>query len=178
MATPGASTKLDIGVRTVDLDRFLEAQQGRGPGTPFAQAMTEMKCGRKRSCWIWYVFPQFLDIGRASSRNNQKYQIFSKAEAMAYLQHEVLGPNYLQIAEAVAKAIEQSDARVAMGGVVDAKKLHQSVTVFHRAAKEADFTDAIEVLSNLLQLMFEKPYKAEQTLEDLDMVRMWEGLQA
>ena len=49
--------------RTFDLDRFVRAQEGH-PG--YAEAMSELKAGAKRSHWIWYVFPQLRGLGTST----------------------------------------------------------------------------------------------------------------
>ena len=76
-----------------DLNRFLEAQEGE-----YEQALFEIKAGRKRSHWMWYIFPQ-ID-GLAFSPTSKHFAIKSLAEAKAYLDHPVLGPRLLECAEA------------------------------------------------------------------------------
>lgn len=159
----------------IDLQRFIESQDGTGPGTTYAEALEEMQQGIKQSCWIWYVFPQFLDPARASSKNNQRFQIRSKAEAIAFLQDETLGPRFIKISRAVIAALEKNDAREAMGGSVDAKKLHQSVTVFHLAAKEAGMEETESLLHKILEQMFREP-GSQFEFEDRLMKQTWEEL--
>src|SRR5258708_4143900 len=69
---------------TYDLARFVQAQEG-----VYEQALAEIRNGRKRSHWMWYIFPQF--DGLASSSTSQRYSIKSIAEAKAYLDHPLLG---------------------------------------------------------------------------------------
>jgi len=63
-----------------------------------------------------------------------------------------------------------------MGGIVDAKKLHQSVTVFRLAAVEAGKEDVVEVLQKILDKILANPYRAGVELEDADMVQKWNAL--
>src|SRR5687768_8041893 len=68
-----------------DLDRFVTAQ------TPvFADVLAELKAGRKRSHWMWFVFPQHRGLGHSSMATF--YGIASLSEASTYLAHKVLGP--------------------------------------------------------------------------------------
>jgi uncharacterized protein (DUF1810 family) len=76
-----------------DLSRFVQAQEG-----DYGQALAEIRGGRKRSHWMWYIFPQFDGLG--SSAMSRRYSIKSRAEAEAYLAHPVLGPRLRECAEA------------------------------------------------------------------------------
>jgi uncharacterized protein (DUF1810 family) len=77
-----------------NLNRFVQAQQGE-----YEQALQEIASGRKRTHWMWYIFPQ-ID-GPAFSPTSRHYSIKSAEEARAYLDHPVLGPRLLACAEAV-----------------------------------------------------------------------------
>lgn len=76
-----------------NLQRFVEAQDSGWSG--YAQALKEIRDGRKMSHWIWYVFPQMKGLGR--SYNSNYYGITSLAEAEAYLAHELLGQRLREI---------------------------------------------------------------------------------
>ena len=76
-----------------NLERFVQAQEG-----DFEQALSEIRSGRKRSHWMWYIFPQFDGLGISST--SRRYSIKSVAEAKAYLAHPVLGPRLVECAEA------------------------------------------------------------------------------
>jgi len=76
-----------------DLARFVEAQEHGYP-----QALSEIRHGRKRSHWMWYVFPQFDGLGFSPA--SRRYSIKSLAEAEAYLRHPILGPRLLESARA------------------------------------------------------------------------------
>jgi uncharacterized protein (DUF1810 family) len=77
-----------------DLARFVEAQEH-----DYAQALAEIRSGRKRSHWMWYVFPQLEGLG--ASPTSRHFAIKSANEARAYLAHPVLGSRLLECAEAV-----------------------------------------------------------------------------
>ena len=104
-----------------DLGRFVTAQRGS-----YEQALAEIASGRKRSHWMWYVFPQFAGLG--FSVTSRKYAIGLLAEAEAYLRHEVLGPRLVACAEA-ALAVEGRSAREIFGSPDDLK-LRSSATLF------------------------------------------------
>jgi uncharacterized protein (DUF1810 family) len=108
-----------------DLDRFVRAQAG-----DYDRALAEIRDGRKRSHWIWYIFPQFAGLG--SSPMSQRYAIRSRAEAEAYLAHPVLGPRLVACAEA-ALAVEGRSAREVFGSPDDLK-LRSCATLFASVA--------------------------------------------
>lgn len=109
-----------------DLGRFVTAQRGS-----YEQALAEIASGRKRSHWMWYVFPQFAGLG--VSVTSRKYAIGSLAEAEAYLRHEVLGPRLVACAEA-ALAVEGRSAREIFGSPDDLK-LRSSATLFAQVSR-------------------------------------------
>jgi uncharacterized protein (DUF1810 family) len=104
-----------------DLARFVEAQAGQ-----YSQALAEIKAGRKRSHWIWYVCPQIDGLGFSSM--SKRYAIKSVDEAKAYLAHPVLGPRLVEICEA-ALAVEGKSARDIFGSPDD-MKLKSCATLF------------------------------------------------
>ncbi|MDB5446662.1 MAG: hypothetical protein JWQ97_1979 [Phenylobacterium sp.] len=110
-----------------DLARFVDAQARN-----YADALAELKRGRKASHWMWYVFPQAAGLG--SSPMAQTYAIGSLAEARAYLAHPVLGPRLREGVDAVL-AVEGRSAH-AIFGSPDDLKLRSSLTLFAEAAPE------------------------------------------
>jgi uncharacterized protein (DUF1810 family) len=88
--------------RQRNLLRFVHAQDSggiyEGTGT-YAQALQEVKAGRKRGHWIWYVFPQMKGLGK--SEISQFYGINGREEAKAYIEHPVLKERLVEICEAV-----------------------------------------------------------------------------
>ena len=118
-------------VRAVDddfgLQRFVEAQDRDGTHD---QALRELRGGRKRSHWMWFVFPQVAGLGRSGTA--QHYAVSGLAEARAYLAHPVLGPRLRECAAALTGLAERDP--VTVFGPVDAQKLRSSMTLFARAA--------------------------------------------
>ena len=110
----------------MDLERFVQAQDEH---QTYDQAVTELRRGRKRSHWMWFVFPQIAGLGRSPMA--QAYAIADLAEARAYLAHPVLGPRLVECAEIVASH-PGSTAEQIFGGI-DAMKLRSSMTLFARA---------------------------------------------
>src|SRR5688572_32879184 len=76
---------LDTSGHPHDLNRFVAAQE-----KTYHQALAEIRSGRKRSHWMWYIFPQYEGLG--FSETSRRYAIKSIAEARAYLRHPILGP--------------------------------------------------------------------------------------
>lgn len=104
-----------------DLDRFLQAQQ-----INYDQALLELQQGRKRSHWMWYVFPQFKGLGVSATA--QRYAIQSVAEATAYLAHPVLGQRLMTCCEALL-ALKGRSAHEILGSPDD-WKLKSCMTLF------------------------------------------------
>jgi uncharacterized protein (DUF1810 family) len=109
-----------------DLERFVAAQDSGGS---YQQALAELRAGRKRSHWIWYVFPQLKGLGM--SPTSQHFGIDGLSEAKAYLAHPVLGPRLLECARTLLD-LEESDP-AAIFGSLDAMKVRSSMTLFARA---------------------------------------------
>ena len=110
-----------------DLMRFLQAQKGS-----YAQALAEIKQGRKVSHWIWYIFPQLKGLGRSSM--SEFYGISGMEEARAYLKDPVLGARLVEICNALL-ALDAEDI-VRVMGRPDDKKLKSSMTLFEAAAED------------------------------------------
>ena len=113
-----------------DLDRFLKAQEDAYP-----DALDELRAGRKRSHWMWFVFPQIAGLGHSPTA--RYYAIRSLDEAQAYLAHPILGARLHECLK-VLQMLETADARTVFGDL-DAMKLRSSLTLF----AEADPADAI-----------------------------------
>jgi uncharacterized protein (DUF1810 family) len=109
-----------------DLERFVAAQDQRGT---YEAAVAELRAGRKRSHWMWFVFPQIAGLGQ--SPISRRYAISSVDEAKAYLAHAVLGPRLVQCARILA-GLQGRSAEDVFGGI-DAMKLRSSMTLFARA---------------------------------------------
>lgn len=111
-----------------DLRRFVEAQQGI-----HEQALMEIRAGRKRSHWMWFVFPQIAGLGISPTATY--YAIRSRAEAQAYVAHPVLGPRLLACAQALLQLQGRSAEQIF--GYPDVLKLKSSMTLF-AALPDAD----------------------------------------
>jgi uncharacterized protein (DUF1810 family) len=119
-----------------DLQRFVDAQDDGGT---YRAALAELRAGRKRSHWMWFVFPQVTGLGRSPMA--QHYAISGLAEARAYLAHPVLGPRLLECARALT-SLDGADAAAVLGGV-DAQKLRSSMTLFAAAAPDEPVFTAV-----------------------------------
>jgi uncharacterized protein (DUF1810 family) len=111
------------------LQRFVDAQDAGGV---YQAAVAELRAGRKRSHWMWFVFPQLAGLGRSSV--SRTYAISSLSEARAYLQHPVLGPRLHECAGILGE-LHGCGARDILGDI-DAIKLRSSMTLFAAAAPE------------------------------------------
>ncbi|MBT2558276.1 DUF1810 domain-containing protein [Hymenobacter sp. ISL-91] len=103
------------------LQRFLDAQQSTYP-----TALSEIQNGRKRSHWMWFIFPQLKGLG--FSETARFYGIADAAEAAAYLAHPVLGPRLVEICEALLQQPGTDATRIF--GSPDDVKLRSSMTLF------------------------------------------------
>ena len=119
-----------------DLSRFHKAQQGS-----YETALAEIRSGRKRSHWIWYIFPQIQGLGFSSTA--QYYAIENLEEAKAYLADPVLRERLLEISNALL-ALDSCDPSEVMG-YPDDLKLRSSMTLFSLAEPECTvFRDVLD----------------------------------
>jgi uncharacterized protein (DUF1810 family) len=109
----------------MSLQRFLDAQ-----APVFDTALAELRDGRKRSHWMWFVFPQLAVLGRSATA--RFYGIESLDEAKAYVAHPVLGPRLLECVRAVLAHAGRSSH--AIFGSPDDLKFRSCLTLFGRAA--------------------------------------------
>ena len=108
-----------------DLDRFVIAQDGA-----YDQALAEIRAARKRSHWMWYIFPQYDGLGFSST--SSRYAIKSLAEAEAYLGHPVLGPRLVECVEAAIQVEGRTASEIF--GSPDDLKLRSCATLFSRVS--------------------------------------------
>jgi uncharacterized protein (DUF1810 family) len=118
-----------------DLQRFVDAQR-----SVYADVRAELAEGRKRSHWMWFVFPQLKGLGRSATA--QHYGIASKAEAQAYWVHPLLGPRLRECTELVL-AVEGRSAHEIFGAPDDLK-FRSCMTLFAHATGEPLFVRALE----------------------------------
>lgn len=119
-----------------DLERFVRAQ-----APVYAAVLEELRAGRKRTHWMWFIFPQLAGLGR--SEMAQRYAIVSGDEAAAYLAHPLLGARLREC----AGIVDDLDGRTVeeIFGHPDDRKFHSSMTLFADVAPdEAVFQDCID----------------------------------
>jgi uncharacterized protein (DUF1810 family) len=133
------------------LNRFVSAQQD-----DFESALAEIRRGKKRTHWMWYIFPQ-ID-GLAFSSTSKHYAIKSIEEARAYLNHPVLGPRLLECAEA-ALGVEGHSARDIFGPPDDLK-LRSCATLFA----------CVSPPGSVFERLLEKYYRGERDEKTLRLL--------
>jgi uncharacterized protein (DUF1810 family) len=111
---------------TFDLERFVEAQ-----APIYEQVRQELSSGRKQSHWMWFIFPQIHGLG--SSPTARRFAISGLDEAIAYLNHPVLGARLRECTGLVLAIEEKSVSEVF--GYPDDLKFHSSVTLFAKTAR-------------------------------------------
>lgn len=119
-----------------DLERFVAAQR-----PVYDDVVEELRRGRKTSHWIWFIFPQIAGLGQSAT--SLRYAIASLAEARAYLQHPILGARLRETANLLLSAPGLTALEIL--GLIDARKVRSSMTLFHRAApQEPVFAEVLE----------------------------------
>ena len=88
-----------------DLQRFVDAQHG-----VYDQALAEIRAGRKRSHWMWFVWPQRAGLGHSDMA--RRYAISGDDEARAYLAHPILGPRLTEITAAITATASTGPSRL------------------------------------------------------------------
>ena len=114
-----------------DIERFVRAQDGG----VYERALAEIRAGRKRSHWIWFVFPQARGLGRSPIA--ERYGITSREELDAYVNHPLLRARLLEVSHALL-ALPGSDP-VAVLGDIDALKVRSSMTLFELTGTDPVF---------------------------------------
>ena len=119
-----------------DLTRFEEAHR-----RDFATALAEIQAGKKRTHWIWYIFPQLQGLGR--SYTAEYFGIPDLKAAKTFVAHPILGQNLLTITRALLDLEEDNPTRIL--GTPDDLKLRSSMTLFEAAAPEhPEFSAVLE----------------------------------
>ncbi|WP_256300789.1 DUF1810 domain-containing protein [Haloarchaeobius salinus] len=119
-----------------DLQRFVDAQD-----PVIDEVKQELRTGRKRSHWMWYIFPQMEGLGK--SEMAQRYAISSRSEAKAYLEHPILAPRLRECTGLVNETNDRSANEIF--GRPDDLKFRSSMTLFEVVADDpALFRDALE----------------------------------
>ena len=117
-----------------ELERFVQAQE-----TVYTQVLTELHSGRKRSHWMWFIFPQIAGLGFSSM--SQRYAIKTHAEAEAYLAHPILGQRLIACAGGLL-AIKHRSA-LEIFGSPDDMKLKSSMTLFAAVSAPTSVFDRV-----------------------------------
>ena len=119
-----------------DLDRFHAAQNAGSPSA-YNRALAELRNGRKRSHWIWFVLPQLAGLGRSAMA--QRYGIAELAEASAYLADPLLRQRLEAVIAVIHAQLRQPGQSLEhlMGGGLDAAKTVSSLTLFEAAGLES-----------------------------------------
>jgi uncharacterized protein (DUF1810 family) len=118
-----------------DLQRFVDAQE-----SVIDDVRAELAAGRKRTHWMWFVFPQIAGLGHSAMA--QHYAISSREEARAYLAHPVLGARLVELTRIVNGV--QGRGVSDIFGYPDDMKFHSSMTLFARTADDAEvFNEAL-----------------------------------
>lgn len=120
-----------------DLFRFVKAQE-----QAYENALMEIKAGKKRSHWMWFIFPQLKGLGKSST--SLFYGIADKEEALAYLNHPILGKRLLEITQALLNVKNKTAFEIF--GTPDYLKLKSCMTLFKLVAPEKSiFQEVIDV---------------------------------
>lgn len=116
-------------------EHFIDAQAG-----VYAQVLTELRAGRKRSHWMWFIFPQLRVLGRSATA--QRFGLAGLDEAQAYAAHDLLGAR-LRECVGLANAVEGRSA-LDLFGPPDDLKYRSCATLFFRATEEQLFKEALD----------------------------------
>lgn len=138
------------------IERFIDAQR-----STFAAARAELAAGRKRSHWMWFVFPQVAGLGRSAMA--QRYAIRSLSEARAYLSHPVLGAR-LQECAALLLELEGLSAYDVFGSPDDLK-LRSSMTLFA----------SVQGPDSVFQRVLDRYYLGVPDAATLTILATWSG---
>jgi uncharacterized protein (DUF1810 family) len=122
-----------------NLERFVQAQ-----APDYDRVLSELRDGKKRSHWMWYIFPQPEGLGHSSM--SRQYSIKSATEARAYLHHPVLGPRLRECVTTVNSVVGRSAHEIF--GSPDDLKLHSSVTLFAHVSEDAVFQELLQKYFN------------------------------
>ena len=107
-----------------DLQRFVAAQDSL-----YQSVLAELRAGCKRTHWMWFVFPQHRSLGRSAMA--ARYGLASRAEAVAYREHAVLGARLDECCRLVLAAEHRTANQIFASP--DDLKLRSSMTLFAAA---------------------------------------------
>ena len=135
------------------LERFVVAQQ-----KSYARALAEIKEGKKRSHWMWYIFPQLRGLGRTEISNF--YGIADIVEAKAFLAHAYLGNNLTEMTSVLLTLTDNDPVKLL--GTPDNMKLKSCMTLFAEAEQE----------NKLFSQVLDKYFFGQKDQRTLDLLRL------
>ena len=118
-----------------DLRRFVDAQ-----APVYQRVLAELRQGQKQSHWMWFIFPQLAGLGHSPIA--RRFAIASREEAVAYLEHDLLGRR-LREWTALVNAVEGRTIREILGSPDDLK-FCSSMTLFGAVSSDPEFADSIQ----------------------------------
>jgi uncharacterized protein (DUF1810 family) len=128
------------GADPFNLQRFVEAQSGG----VYEQAVAELRDGRKRGHWMWFIFPQHVDLGRSPTA--KYFGLSGVDEATAYLRHPLLGDRLIACCDELLLHLLAGKTARAVLGDVDALKLRSSMRIFLEAEdQEYRFAELLDL---------------------------------
>jgi uncharacterized protein (DUF1810 family) len=117
-----------------DPHRFVDAQD-----PVYSTVVEELSLGQKRSHWMWFIFPQIVGLGFSAMA--QRFAIGSRAEAVAYLGHDILGPRLIECTRLVISASDKAITEIL--GSPDDMKFRSCMTLFDSVSQQEIFAEAI-----------------------------------
>jgi uncharacterized protein (DUF1810 family) len=138
--------------REASLNRFVRAQK-----TTYSIALQEIESGRKRTCWMWYIFPQLKGLG--SSKMSRRYSIKSINEAVAYLSHPVLGARLRETFTVLLSVRGKTVTQIF--GDTDSVKLQSSATLFAYVSS----------VNSVFRRVLDKYFEGELDVATLNLLR-------
>jgi uncharacterized protein (DUF1810 family) len=117
-----------------ELSRYVRAQEH-----VYAEALSEIRSGRKRTHWMWFVFPQLAGLGLSAT--SERYAIANVDEARAYLDHPILGPRLLECTESLLRV--EGRSATAILGTPDDLKLRSCATLFASVSPPGSVFDRV-----------------------------------
>lgn len=135
------------------LDRFKEAQK-----EAYQHAYEELSNGKKKTHWMWYIFPQIQGLGHSTLATY--YAIEDINEAIAYLDDEELYARLVTLCQVLLEPDKESVGKIF--GRLDAQKLQSSMTLFSYAVELREAKNLQEESTGMPKL-FTKSSKYRET---------------
>lgn len=136
---------------TRNLQRFEKAHL-----QAFETALAEIKSGKKKSHWMWYIFPQLKGLGL--SETSKYYAIENLEEGQEFLERSILGGNLLSITSELLKL--ETNNPTLIFGKPDDLKLQSCMTLF----------SLVERTNPLFQKVLDKYFEGRQDLKTVKLL--------